>query len=201
MIAKNANCLHRVSRRPPATFSQAVADNVVRESLFRLLNVNQFEDVLAVLEKHPSLIFAVDENGADAARYAVLANDAGVLHRLAFRGADLDNQDKDGWSHMMEAAHNGFTGILQVLISHGADINKKTPLGWTPVQLALLHGHSEAAYVLIKAGANLHDGPMKGMHATDIIDCAALDPKVVNLVREGALAANQGEPLAAPAFV
>ncbi len=192
MLSKTASGLRESAGLPPAPFSQDIADNIVCESLFRQLRAHRFDGALAILEKHPDLIHAVDENVADAVRYAVFANDTYAIHRLTAYGPDLDRKDRDGWSHMMEAAHLGFSGVLRALIDHGAAMNTKTPLGWTPVQLALMQGHSEAAYVLIMAGANLHDGPMKGMHAPDLIETVTIDPEVVRLVREKAGQVNTG---------
>lgn len=186
MFSKTAADLHEIPGLPPVSFSQTVADTIVRESMFRLLGVNQFEDALSLLDKHPDMINAVNEDGADALRYAVLANDAGMVYRLAKRGAYIDRKDNDGWNHVMEAAHLGYASVLQVLISQGANINIKTPMGWTPIQIALMQGHSEATRILIMAGAELNDGPMKGLHAADLIENVSLDQEVVRLVIEKA---------------
>lgn len=184
MLSKNATGPNKKTSLPPMPISQTVADHIVRESMFRMLSAHQFEDALAHLEKHPDMINAVNEDGVEAIRYAVFANDAGVVYRLAVRGADINRKGNDGWNPVMEAAHLGYSSVLEVLISQGADINTKTPMGWTPIQLALMQGHSEAARVLIMAGANLNDGPMKGMYAADLIENVALDQEVVWLIIE-----------------
>lgn len=191
MLSKTTTGLHQTADQPPAPYARAIADNIAREALFRHLRTHRFEAALAILNSHPDLIRAVDENGADAVRYAVIANNAVAVRQLAVRGFDLDRKDKNGWSHTMEAAHLGLAGVLRVLIGHGADMNAKTQLGWTPVQLALLQGHSNAATVLIMAGANLHDGPMEGLHAPDLVEGVALDPEVAQLVLKKA---NQADP-------
>lgn len=158
----------------------------IKDDIIRLLRTHQLEDVLALFDKYQGLIHVTDEEGADVVRYAIAANNAAMIYRLAIRGADMNRKDKQGWTPVMEAAHLGFSKVLKVLISHGVDMNAKTPLGWTPVQLALMQGHSEAAIFLIHAGAELRDGPMPGLYAIDLLDNMALDQEVVRLAREKA---------------
>ncbi len=169
-----------------APISRNTVDDIIQQSIIRLLHAHQFEDVLALFDKYHELIHVTDEEGADAVRYAIQVNNADVIERLAIRGADLNRKDAQGWTPVMEAAHQGFSNVLKVLISHGADMNAKTPFGWTPVQLALMQGHSDAALFLIHAGAELRDGPMPGLHAIDLLDNMALDPEVARLAREKA---------------
>lgn len=169
-----------------APLPRNIVDDNIRQSSIRLLRTHQFEDVLALFDKYQGLIHVTDDEGADAVRYAIVADNASVVERLAIRGAYLNSKDPQGWTPIMEAAHLGFSKVLKVLISHGADMNAKTPLGWTPVQLALMQGHSEAAIFLIHAGAELRDGPMPGLYAIDLLDNMALDLEVVRLAREKA---------------
>lgn len=43
------------------------------------------------------------------------------VRELISRGADIQAEDNDNWTSLLNAAKNGHFDILQLLIEHGAD--------------------------------------------------------------------------------
>jgi hypothetical protein len=71
------------------------------------------------------------------------------------QGADVDGQDIDGKTAMINAAWRGRPEIIEILLDHGtdieiADLRKRTPLMW-----GAINGQSSVVTTLIKAGAEL----------------------------------------------
>ena len=57
--------------------------------------------------------------GAEAGRTDVVTN---LLHR----GADIDHQDNDGWTPLIEAAYHARTNTMNFLMARGADLKAIT---------------------------------------------------------------------------
>lgn len=71
------------------------------------------------------------------------------------QGADVDGQDIDGKTAMINAAWRGRPEIIEILLDHGtdieiADLRKRTPLMW-----GAINGQSSVVTTLINAGAEL----------------------------------------------
>lgn len=71
------------------------------------------------------------------------------------QGADVDGQDIDGKTAMINAAWRGRREIIEILLDHGTDIEiadnrKRTPLMW-----GAINGQSSVVTTLINAGAEL----------------------------------------------
>ena len=71
-------------------------------------------------------------------------------------GVDVNAQNTDGETPLLEATYGGHKNIVELLISKGADVNMKDDLGFTPVQWAAREGHKEIVELLISKGANLN---------------------------------------------
>ncbi|HQQ11315.1 MAG TPA: ankyrin repeat domain-containing protein, partial [Synergistales bacterium] len=57
---------------------------------------------------------------------------AGVT-RLIDRGADIEAQDKEGWTPLHYACMNGRTDIARLLLDRGADIEARDMWSYTPL--------------------------------------------------------------------
>ena len=71
-------------------------------------------------------------------------------------GVDVNAQNTDGETPLLEATYGGHKNIVELLISKGADVNMKDDLGFTPVLWAAREGHKEIVELLISKGANLN---------------------------------------------
>lgn len=69
---------------------------------------------------------------------------------LLFTKADVNMQDKDGWTALMLACQHGYTEIAINLIEYGADVNLMKNDGWTVLTLARMNHHADTVEVLIK---------------------------------------------------
>ena len=52
------------------------------------------------------------------------------VRELITAGADLNTQDKDGWTALFFAAGRGYTEVVATLISEGAELNRKNNDGY-----------------------------------------------------------------------
>ena len=68
-------------------------------------------------------------------------------------GADINIEDKDGWTALIWASQCGHTETAKALIDAGADINIEDRQGWTALMWASHYGHTETVKLLIDAGA------------------------------------------------
>ena len=99
---------------------------------------------------------------------SVESGDYAEVKRLVEAGANVNAQDRDGYTALMQASGRGHTEIAKLLIEAGADVNAhdiyvpsrggvdyelppSTPLMW-----ASLGGHTEIVKLLIEAGADVN---------------------------------------------
>jgi hypothetical protein len=75
---------------------------------------------------------------------------------LLEEGANVDVKDKDGWTALMRAAHEGNEPLIKLLLDNKADVNEKDPNGETALMTASERGHTAAARVLLIAGAEVN---------------------------------------------
>ena len=80
------------------------------------------------------------------------------VRQLIQDGADVNAQNKDGWTPLMVAAYNNSNSeTLMALIEAGAGINAKDKDGWTPLMVAAQYNpHLKALTALLEAGADVY---------------------------------------------
>ena len=78
------------------------------------------------------------------------------VRELIAAGANVNQQDIDGWTPLHLAAYNGHQAVVQALIAAGADVNQQDNDGRTPLHRAACYGHQEVVQALIAAGANVN---------------------------------------------
>lgn len=64
-------------------------------------------------------------------------------------GANLSNQNEDGYTPLHKACHEGRTETAHILIDHGVNIEITSGNGATPFHAACFQGHMETARMLI----------------------------------------------------
>lgn len=85
---------------------------------------------------------ARDEKGQTALHHASLSDKTlPTARRLLSNGADVDAQDKYGWTPLHIAAYYGAGRIVDLLLAEGADPLKVTRGGDTAYLIALAQGH------------------------------------------------------------
>lgn len=72
-------------------------------------------------------------------------------------GTKADEQDYEGNTAFILAAHAGHIEIMKLLLEAGADIHAKNKMGWTALMQASLFRQPEAMKFLLEHGANAND--------------------------------------------
>ena len=79
--------------------------------------------------------------------------DGSVLRLLLEHGADVNVQNRIGWTPLLMASFNGALEVVRLFIEHGADVETKTNEGKTALQVAAEEGHGEVVELLREHGA------------------------------------------------
>ncbi len=88
------------------------------------------------------------------ASHAGRASTAKLLLEL---GADVNAQNRDGWSPLLCAARGGHQPLAALLVARGADPHHAAALGMTAVHVAARRGHTALVRWLLRAhGGNVH---------------------------------------------
>ena len=91
-----------------------------------------------------------------------------VVTMLIENGANVDRQDKDGWTSLMWAAFRGHSEIVATLLAANADPNvKRKGDGMTALMRASSLGHLRVVAMLVDQGAdlNLQNRVSRPLHA------------------------------------
>ena len=81
------------------------------------------------------------------------AEDA-MVELLMKAGSDVNVQNSNGNTALMEAAGGGHTAMVELLLKAGADVNAKNKFGGTALMWAAGFGHTAMVERLLKAGAD-----------------------------------------------
>ncbi len=82
---------------------------------------------------------------------AVKAGRQPGVEELLDAGADVNQQDEQGWRPLNWAAGRGDLGVVRLLLDHGADVFKVGRDQRTPYKIALAAGHAEVVRLLKEA--------------------------------------------------
>jgi serine/threonine-protein phosphatase 6 regulatory ankyrin repeat subunit B len=87
---------------------------------------------------------------------AIISGQDAIAFCLIKKGADLNIQDKDGFTALMTAINCGNEKIANMLIRYGADVNIADNIGITALMIASSMGSTDMVCKLIQRGANVH---------------------------------------------
>jgi len=85
---------------------------------------------------------------------------AEVASILLDGGANVNLQDRNGWTALMVASHLGYTDIVKLLLGRGADVNLKNRNGESALMRAIVAGAVEVVTMLLGEGSDV-DLPTK----------------------------------------
>jgi ankyrin repeat protein len=91
---------------------------------------------------------ALDEKGLTGLHLAAMLGKPAVVASLA-GDADVNLQNKNGWTALMLAARNGYLEIVQMLLRAGADPGLAARNGATARSFAKRNRHSEVVLLLV----------------------------------------------------
>ena len=87
-----------------------------------------------------------------------------LLKSLIADGADINYQDKYGWTPLMAAVFAGQENIVKMLLEHGAKTELKVfKEGWTPFRIAAKTEKYDIAKMLVGYGADINSQDSRGL--------------------------------------
>ena len=75
---------------------------------------------------------------------------------LLLNGADVNFQDKNGYTALIWASINGYLEVVKLLLLNGADVNIQTIWGDTALMFASCYGYLEVVKLLLLNGSDLN---------------------------------------------
>lgn len=105
------------------------------------------------IASQPSLIKAVDKDGATPLHYAAVKGDVGVIRFLLGKKADVMARKKDGVTPLHVASALGRKNAVEALLQAKADPNAKDKKGRTPLSLAQANGFIDIQQMLQNGAA------------------------------------------------
>lgn len=87
---------------------------------------------------------------------ATIGDHAAIKKGIATQGFDINVQNRDGYTALMEAAHHGHIDIVRTLVEAKAKVDVRNNRLDTALTEAAAIGHSEIVQILLAAGANVN---------------------------------------------
>jgi ankyrin repeat protein len=91
-----------------------------------------------------------------------------MISLLLNNGAEVNTQDRDGNTPLIEASSRGGSRIVGILLAHGALPNVQDRLGWTALMHAADVNQTEVIRALVQNGADMNLRDSKGQSALGI---------------------------------
>jgi len=88
--------------------------------------------------------------------FACKNNNENIVRWLIENGADVNKENKDGNTSLIEACYYGNDNIIKLLIENGADVNKENKYNNTPLIKACEKGYENIVRLLIENGADVN---------------------------------------------
>jgi len=84
-------------------------------------------------------------------------------------GADLNMQNKYGWTPLHVAIRRDRRDMVEYLLEKGADIDKVDGVGWTPLMEAVMDDMPELVGYLVEKGADVSIANQRGATAPMLV--------------------------------
>ncbi|MBI3925501.1 MAG: ankyrin repeat domain-containing protein [Armatimonadetes bacterium] len=153
--------------------------------MFLAIREGSTSKVVALLEKEPGLVNAVDGSGWTALQWAAYFGFEGMVEQLVMRGARV-TVGQDDMTPLHLAARWGHTKIVVDLVRKGADVQALDGFGSTSLHCAAASAANRVVDALVAEGARVEVVNHAGMTP---LHCAALSGRsrlIVDLVDKGA---------------
>lgn len=86
---------------------------------------------------------------------AAVVNNLDEVNRLMLKGVDINFSNRDRWTALHFAAHEGYDELVQTLCVDHAKLEARNNMGWTPLHAAVYQNRGQAAAVLLRRGADI----------------------------------------------
>ena len=117
---------------------------------------------------------------------AVVNGDVDQVKLLISKGADVNMQNRMGWTPLHTAIQNRRQAIVELLTTKGADVNAKDKRGQTPLYVAVNLGQKEVVELLIAKGADVNVMGSRGDNALSLAQKRRQTEIVDLLLKHGA---------------
>ncbi|MCK4319689.1 ankyrin repeat domain-containing protein [Candidatus Micrarchaeota archaeon] len=105
--------------------------------------------------KLPDELKSLEKPNEILLKSAKIGSNIGIKYALLI-GADVNAEDKDGWTALMWAAKKGYAETVKLLIEKEADVNAKDSYNTTTLMLASDNGYLKIAELLIEKGVDVN---------------------------------------------
>lgn len=99
-------------------------------------------------------VYVDDPEDPYAVHNAALGGDTEVVKECVEDGADLEAQDKGGWTVLQCAAGKGHEEMVRFLLQKGASVDSKGNVNWNALHQASWDGYTEVVECLLQSGAD-----------------------------------------------
>lgn len=99
----------------------------------------------------------------------VFHDDKELFSALLDAGADINLQNKYGWTLLHITIRRDRREMVQLLLEKGADINKQDGVGWTPLMESIMDDMPELCELLLKNGADTSIANERGATAAMLV--------------------------------
>lgn len=141
-----------------ATSSKQISKDVV--DLLSQVNWLEYKNILSTLLQNGLDINHKDSSGSFALGIASKEGHTKLVEfLLKSRRANINQQDKDGVSSLMEACAGGYVAITHLLLQYRAKVDLQDRKGWSALMFAVAGGYIDLVVHLLGKGAqpNLRD--------------------------------------------
>lgn len=126
-------------------------------------------------------------------------NDRATANELIESGADVNQQDEQGWTPLNWAAGRGDLEMVRLLIDKGADVLKVGRDQRTAYKIALAAGRAEAAKLLREVENRTSVSPVRpytrAYHLSELQTFPGFAERKSHLMTDSAQATTDGDPL------
>ena len=111
-----------------------------------------------------------------------------VADLLLKRGAQVDLQDSNGTTALLEAAQRGHVHVMDMLLERGAEVSLANNDGVTALTAAFLHRKTDARLLLMSAIGSKHEAWVQACldHGTGRVNAASMRGRWAHVPRCGA---------------
>ena len=151
---------------------------------------------LAIQKGYEDIVEVLKEKQLDLDKELLTSAEKGDLEKVREsirRGANVNIQDRQGWTSLFWAIQKNNFNIIELLLDKSADIKVKDNEGWTPLHWAVSLGSLDIVEHLVERGADVNASTADGRTPLDI----ARDKGYNNIVNylEGELNKEREKPV------